>query len=378
MNILWWLLYLLLAIVVLYIVQTIHLALVLRWEDDATVGLGYYGRPPAGRERFKRLLRLHALLLTPVLWLNGKLARLDFRRARIQYQSVSAPAGSCSSESFSRAAAYQARPEDVFVVTQMKCGTTWMQHVVYQLLHRGDGRLVETGTALYAMAPWLEGRKSVPVEDAPLVGSERPSRIIKTHLPAELCPRSPEARYIYVLRHPVSCFASCIDFVRTNVGNMAPGMPAFEEWFTSPELMWWGTWTDHAKGWWERAREPNVLFVHFEDMRRDLAAVARRVATFLGLEPLSNEELAGVLHKCGFRYMQEHQGCFEMHPPHILQTNAALFVRGTADRHKDVPDEARQRILEWAAAELGQADPALAQAYPDVVAAEQRQQPAAG
>ena len=369
MNVFWWLLGVLLAIVLVYMVQTIHLALVLRWEDEATVGLGYYGRAPAGRERFKRQLRRHALLLAPILWLNGKLARLDFRRARIQYRGVAAPAGSCSPESFARAEAYVPRAEDIFVVTQMKCGTTWMQHLVYQVLWRGRGNLVETGMALYAVAPWLEGRKSVPIEQAPLLGTERPSRIIKTHLPAQLCPRSAEARYIYVLRHPVSCFASCIDFVRTNVGRMAPGMAAFEEWFRSPELMWWGTWADHAKGWWERAREPNVLFVHFEDMRRDLAAVARQVADFLGIAPLTEEELASVTQRCGFDYMQEHQDSFEMHPPHILQTNAALFVRGTADRHKDVPGDVRQRILAWAARELRATDPELARVYPDVAAA---------
>ena len=369
MTVIWWLLGALAVCFVLYLLQTIHLALVLHWEDEATVGLGYYGRTPAGREGFKRRLRLHALLLSPILWLNGKLTRLDFRRARIRYQDVAAPAGSCSPDSFALAQAYQPRPEDIFVVTQMKCGTTWMQHVVYQVLHRGRGNLVETGTALYAVAPWLEGRKSVPVEQAPLLGSERPSRIIKTHLPAQLCPRSAEARYIYVVRHPVSCFASCIDFVRTNVGRMAPDMPAFEEWFSSPELMWWGTWADHAKGWWQRAREPNVLFVRFEDMRRDLAAVVRQVAEFLGIAPLTEEELAGVIQRCSFDYMQEHQDSFEMHPPHILQTNAALFVRGTADRHKDVPADVRQRILSWAARELHATAPELARAYPDVAEA---------
>jgi hypothetical protein len=73
-----------------------------------------------------------------------------------------------------------------------------------------------------------------------------------------------------------------------------------------------------------------------------------------------------VTHKCGFDYMQEHQDSFEMHPPHILQTNAALFVRGTADRHKDVPDDVRQRILAWAARQLHPTAPELAHAYPDV------------
>jgi hypothetical protein len=243
-----------------------------------------------------------------------------------------------------------------------------MQHVVYEVLNRGNGDLVATGKAMYAIAPWIEGRKSVPMEQAPLIGKERPSHIIKTHLPAQLCPFSREAKYIYVARHPVSCFASCIDFVVTNVGGLAPATPAFEEWFTSPDLMWWGTWTDHVKGWWALAqKEPNVLFVYFEDMKKDLAGVTRRVVDFLGVTPLSEEELANVVHKCGFKYMQDHQDNFEMHPPHILQTNAELFVSGSAERHKDVPEEVRRRIAAWSVHEMASSDFPLGQKYPDVV-----------
>ena len=257
------------------------------------------------------------------------------------------------------------------MATQMKCGTTWMQHVVYEILHRGNGDLVATGTAMYAVAPWLEGRRSIPLEQSRPLGQERPSRLIKTHLPAALCPASAQARYIYVARHPVSCFASCIDFVETNVGVMAPLLPAYEEWFTTKDLMWWGTWTDHVRGWWDRAQQnSNVLFVYFEDMKKDLPGMVRRVADFLGVAPLNEKELANVVEKSGFDYMQKYQGNFEMHPPHILQTNAALFVSGKADRHQDVPEDARQRIRSWAAKELSGSGFPLAKAYPDVAAAE--------
>jgi aryl sulfotransferase len=134
--------------------------------------------------------------------------------------------------------------------------------------------------------------------------------------------------------------------------------------------MWWGTWTDHVKGWWALSRrERNVLFVHFEEMKRDLPGIVRRVAEFLGVKPLTNEELALAVEKCGFAYMQKHQDIFEMHPPHILQTSAELFVSGTADRHKDVPEEARRRVTTWAATEMASSDYPLAQQYPDVASA---------
>jgi aryl sulfotransferase len=243
-----------------------------------------------------------------------------------------------------------------------------MQQVVYEVLHRGRGDLVSSGTALYAVSPWLEGRKSVPVEQAPLIGQDRPSRIIKTHFPAQLCPFDRNARYIYVARHPVSCFASCVDFVVTNVGALAPALSAFEEWYCSNELMWWGTWTQHVRGWWERAQnEQNVLYVYFEEMKRDLPGVVRKVAAFLGIAPLTDAEVGLITEKAGFDYMREHQDAFEMHPPHILQTNAALFVSGKADRHRDVPADVRQRILAWSAQELADSDFPLATAYPDAV-----------
>jgi len=355
-------------VLVSYIAYTTYMATVLKWEDEQSVGLGYYGLSRAGRDAFKERLRTHARRLRPILALNAKLTKMDFARARIQYKGVSGPSGSCSAETFASAAAYTPKDDDIFVVTQMKCGTTWMQHVVYEILMRGKGTLVETGTAMYAVSSWIEGRKGVPMDQAPLVGKERPSHIIKTHLPVTLCPYNERAKYVYVARHPVSCFASCIDFVDTNVGGMAPDIPAFERWYTSADLMWWGSWTDHVKGWWSRSKTaPNVLFVFFEDMKRDLGSVVTQVAAFLGVAPLSAEELAAVVHKCGFGYMQEHQDMFEMHPPHVLQTNAELFVSGSADRYKNVPADVRTRVAQWVVKEMEGSDFPLAQQYPDVV-----------
>ena len=367
MTILWWSLGILGVAIAVLFAQMVYLAYVLKWEDEQTVGSNYYGKSPEARAEFKQALRRHARRLSPIIRFTAGQNKVDFKKARIQYEGVSGPTGSCSVESFKRGADYKPRAEDVFVVTQMKCGTTWMQHIVYEVVNRGNGDLVASGKTLYGIAPWLEGRKSVSLDDAPLVGSARPSRIVKTHFLTKLCPFSANAKYIYVARHPVSCFASCIDFVVTNVGAAAPSLPEFEEWFCSPDLMWWGTWTDHVAGWWDRSNESNVLFLYFEDMKRDLPGIIRKVAAFLEIPALTDQEVANVAEKCSFAYMQKHQDNFEMQPPHILQTSAELFVSGTADRHKDVPAEVRDRIKAWAGAQLADRSFPLARAYPDVV-----------
>lgn len=353
MSALMWIFIVVAVLVALFVVEMIYLAAVLRWEDEKTRGLGYYGLSAVERDRFKRTLRRHAVLLSPILHVLGRFSTNALAKASFQVRGISGPRGTCSPESFERGLAYRAQAEDVFVVTQMKCGTTWMQHLVYEVLHRGNGDLVETGTALYAVSPWLEALKSVSMDDAPLLGTECPSRVIKTHFPEPLCPVGSNAKYVYVARHPVSCFASCADFLYTNMGRFAPDLAQIEEWFSSDEMMWWGSWPAHVAGWWKRSgQDPNVLFLHFEDMKRDLAGVARQVADFLRMAPLRDEELENVLRKCSFAYMQRHGDAFEMGPPHILAIEARLFVKGTTDRHRDVPDAVRDRILEWCSAEM--------------------------
>ena len=365
MSIVIWLLVVVGSAVVLAIAGIVKLALVLAWEEQKTLGASYYGMALEERRRFQRWLRFHARVLRPVVRLSARYTKVNLPKASFRYQGVAGPKGSCTEESFRAGHAYEPRPEDIFVVTQMKCGTTWMQHLVYQVLTRGRGALAEKGEALYAVSPWLEGVKSVSLADAPLLGEERPSRVIKTHFPVDLCPFRGEAKYVYVVRHPVSCFASCVDFIGANLGAFAPDLDAVRAWYCSEEDMWWGSWPRHVDGWWRLSRRhDNVLFVRFEDMKNDLSAVTRRVADFLGMHPLQAEEVAAIVEKCGFEYMREHAESFEMQPPHLLAIDAELLVKGTADRYRDVPEEVRQGVMEWCSARLRDGEYPLAQQYP--------------
>ncbi|MCG8466713.1 MAG: sulfotransferase domain-containing protein [Gemmatimonadetes bacterium] len=350
-------------LVAFLLAQMLLLAFAIARVDRQTEGLGYFGLPPAERDAFKAELRRQTRRLAPALALL-RLRALPFDKASFESEGLAGPRGSCSEDSFAAARAYAAAPEDIFVATQMKCGTTWMQHLVYQVLTRGRGDLVGRGTALYAVSPWLEARMSVSLEEAPLLGEERPSRVIKTHLPREHCPFVDEARYIYVARHPVSCFASTLDFLRANVGPLRLDPASVESWFASPE-MWWGPWPRHVSGWWtESQRATNVLFVRFEDMKNDLAKTVVTVADFLGMQPLTDEERSAIVGKCDFGYMSVHAATFEMHPPHLFNVDGPMFVRGTVDRHRDVDSAAGERILSWCRSEMAEGPPSLEVLYP--------------
>lgn len=347
--------------------QLVHAWLAMRWSDAQTDGGRYFAWDRATRKAFHRRIHFHATLLSPLLWVMSLLGRYSFTRGTFRVRNIPGPEGACTAASFQSGMNYVARPEDVYIVTQMKCGTTWMQYLVFQLLTAGKRDLAKTGEALYGLSPWLESAKTIPVTDAKLIGDERPTRLIKTHFPASVCPWSERARYIYVARHPVSCFASCVDFIRSNLGRITPLAAACEEWFCSDELMWWTPWPDHVSGWWQRSQElSNVLFIRFEDMKVDLHGVARQVETFLHLTPLPEAELADVLERCSFTAMRDNYDLFEMQAPHLLQDAPSFFASGRVDRYRDIDPEMNFRILEWCRARLATEPRGVSELYEEL------------
>ena len=337
-----------------------------RWEARQTQGVAYYGRTLAGRRALKRRIRLLSLPALPLARLLSLAARRQTTLPAFQFEGVSGPMKASSPEVFARAKRYQPRPEDVFVATQMRCGTTWMQQVVYQVVTRGHGEFSDEGPRhLYAASPWIDAVNSVSMDAAPLVG-EPSVRIIKTHLPVDLCPYAPEAKYIYVARHPVSCFASIVDFNRSMVGPFLPSVTSLADWFCS-DGMYWRPWPRHVDGWWQWAESrPNVLFVHFEDMNRNFGVVLDRVAGFLGYT-LTAEEKSRITERCSFKFMKDHEEFFEMAPPTMFSVAGGQFLAsGKEARHEDVTPEIRARILTYCREALRAGHYPAATFYPDL------------
>lgn len=338
------------------------------WETQARRGLNYYGKMLAQRRAFKEEIRRRSRPVFPLLWLERRLKPGGFGIPSFEVEGVTGPVYSCTEESFRSAAAYRPTAQDLFVATQMKCGTTWMQQVVYEVLMRGNGNLGDSGHGhLYAVSPWIEAVDGVAVGDAPLIGSPG-RRIIKTHLPTKLCPYSPQAKYIYVTRHPVSCFASVLDYFELMAGPLAPPRAQLLDWYCS-DRMWWLSWPEHIAGWWDWAQtRENVLFVHFEEMKRDLEGVTRRVAEFLG-QALGDAELERVLHKAGFQYMKKHEELFEMSPPNLFSVSGTYFKSGQANRHEEIGGAESRRILVFCRERFARRTYPAQQFYPDILQA---------
>src|SRR5262249_61834635 len=86
---------------------------------------------------------------------------------------------------------YVPRPDDVFIVTYPRSGTTWMQMILYQLT--SDGNMDLPHIAEYC--PWVERS----VRSARRFYTRPSARIFKSHLPYAQIPKGP-GKYIYVAR----------------------------------------------------------------------------------------------------------------------------------------------------------------------------------
>jgi hypothetical protein len=339
----------------------------MRWLTRQTGEDRYFARPLEERRALKRAIRRRGSLVLPILVPVARIFRL--RIPTSEYRETRAPALACPRAAFRQAARYQPMKGDVFVATQMKCGTTWAQQIAYEALSRGRGNLGDDGHRhMYALSPWIESRASVSLERAPRVG-ERGHRIIKTHFAVNLCPYDEAARYIYVTRHPVACFASCIDFVRMLSGPLAPPLPELVDWFCS-DSMWWRSWPEHVEGWWRwQVDRPNVLFLHYEDMLDDLAGAVDRVAELLEVDLLPDER-AEVVRKSGYGYMKKHEEAFEMSPPSFLTADGGTFFQsGRKDRDRAIDEADRTRIARFCRQRLEGGAYPLARFYPDVASA---------
>ena len=335
-----------------------------------TRGDGYFAMPLEKRRRFKKIIKAHAFFFRPVFEFVARFYRLKTIPV-IRYRDVTGPFMMCSKKSYAATANYQPQPEDIFIATQMKCGTTWTQQIVFEVLQHGNGDLSDEGYRhMYALSPWIETSptSSVPMDRAPLIG-EHKNRIIKTHMPAQLIPHSDQAKYIYVTRHPASCFASCVDFVHFLAGPLAPKREDLLDWFCSDD-MFWTSWPDHVESWWQRSQQhDNVLFIHYEEMKKDLPAIVDRVAKFLSVE-LTETEKEKVVEKAGIEYMRDKEEHFEMFSPNMFTVSkkGGRFMKtGSAERYKDNSAYELEKIKNYCQQKLANASYPLAKFYPELV-----------
>lgn len=170
--------------------------------------------------------------------------------------------------------AYKPRQDDIFIVTYPKCGTTWTQYLILSILT--DGHPPKTVVDFMLASPFMEMMGAEGADRMPRPG------LLKTHLPFNLQPYSPQAKYIYVTRNP---YDVCVSFYY-HLKGMTPKTVdvAFSKYcklFIEGKTCF-GDYFDHLLSWYAHRNDPNVLFFTYEQLKTDTNFWTLKIADYMG------------------------------------------------------------------------------------------------
>ncbi len=210
------------------------------------------------------------------------------------------------------------RDDDIVVATYAKAGTTWMQQIIAQLLFDGDPDL-----EVAEMSPWIDLRVPPKEVKLPAVEAQTHRRFMKTHLPVDALRFSPMAKYIYIGRdgrdvvwsmynHHANANQTWYDALNETPGRVGPPIePPPEDirqywrtWFEGDGHPFWPFW-ENVRSWWQIRHLPNVLLVHFSNLKRDMPGEIRRIAEFLEIS-INESSWDAILEHCSFAWMKKH------------------------------------------------------------------------
>ena len=197
---------------------------------------------------------------------------------------------------------YDGSPDDIFIVTYPRSGTTWLQMIVYQLTTDGAMDFAHIDD----VSPYLEvtmiprRRKISDLQATP--------RVVKSHLPYHEIPKGP-GRYIYGVRSGLDVAVSYHHHSRKYVQGMAElSLSEFFSRFMAGRVLY-GSWFEHAAGWLRNKDRLNVLVLTYEELSADLEGVVRRIADFCGIT-IDPAAMPRILERCSFAFMREHDARF--------------------------------------------------------------------
>ncbi|CAN0122514.1 unnamed protein product [Ascophyllum nodosum] len=187
---------------------------------------------------------------------------------------------------------FETRDDDVFICTYVKSGTTWTQHIINLLQHKGEEPKITYAEAV----PWLEAARFggyLAQREATnwileKINANTERRFFKTHanLKDIPCGKAPGVKVIYVCRNPKD--------VCVSLQHHAKNKPQFEYNGDLDDMLHFfaegrcqnGNWFEHVLEWYEasKADPEHVMFLRYEDMLAEPAKHVEMIADFTGIK----------------------------------------------------------------------------------------------
>ncbi|XP_070560852.1 sulfotransferase 1B1-like [Ptychodera flava] len=240
------------------------------------------------------------------------------------------------------------REDDVFVASYPKSGTTWLVEMVSLVMNGGNTDfntsawqqerhpMIEANFKAPFWLPWVihllkllkplmpkaiqnlvflkrlllaETHMKAAIGIEHMKRLESP-RLLKSHLPYQTFPTqaiSKKCKIVYVARNPKDTAVSY--FYHCSLGmfplDYKGSWNEFYELYVNGKV-WYGSWFDHVLAWWQRKGDDNVLFLKYEDMKKDPKGTVKTIAVFLDVT-LSDDIVDKIVEFSSFKSMKSNK-----------------------------------------------------------------------
>jgi aryl sulfotransferase len=250
---------------------------------------------------------------------------------------------------------------DIVVADPFKAGTTLTQRIIQQILSNGE----ESSADLSDVSPWLDSsfgdhkRMLQNLKEQKLNGRQR---VIKSHLPADAVPISPDVHYLFVARNGKELVLSLHNYLKhftpetiLVINKIYHAWSGKKGRLVIPEEVkdFFDRWLDTSgygccdifdivASWWKYQEHPNVLFVHYDQLVHDLQKQIERIATFIGRDP-ATLRMDTIKEHCSFEYMKKRAGSFIPFSGKHMDDAQQFFEKGP---HRNFSEEITRQQAE--------------------------------
>jgi hypothetical protein len=205
------------------------------------------------------------------------------------------------------------RPDDIFVATYPRSGTSLMQATLHHLApgHQVDFQHIDEVSPFLEKA--LQAQRSLDELPSP--------RVFKTHLPCRLVTQWP-GRYVYVSRCGRDVLLSYYHFFAAYVDSTIRFESFFKMFLTGN--VQYGSWFRHVLEWETLRGSETAHFVRYDQLVTNPQECLESLTLFLGWQP-SEAQSQHAIEKTRFSFMQQQEGRFA--PPNSRHVPLGSFVR---------------------------------------------------
>jgi aryl sulfotransferase len=231
---------------------------------------------------------------------------------------------------------FKPRDDDIVIGTFRKCGTTWTQRIVDLLVFQSP-EVRPFGD----ISPWLDATVFNSLEqDLATLEAQTHRRYIKSHLPFDALPLWDRVKYIHVGRDGRDACLSWQNHMQgaspellRRIAEQAKQLQATQENSKIPDRrtlpsddprQFLAQWLDELEAappdspdigeltffgfeatyWCERKR-PNLLLIHYNDLKENLAGEMRRISDFLEIDT-PESLMPDLVEAASFGFMRKH------------------------------------------------------------------------